>query len=112
MLANQLIVPVATAGQAGKQAAGKDLSALTCPELRALCKQQKLMTKGKKAELLVRLGSESCTPAKQPPDPSTVKCDSDLCEFTATTKKAMFEHMTQERHHDGPRGLPPGFQWS
>jgi hypothetical protein len=101
--------PTAPASQAGKPAAGEDLSALTCPQLRELCKQQNLGHKGKKVELLVRLGSESATPAKQPPDTSTVKCDTARCRFTATSKKAMFDHMTKERHHDAPRGMPPGY---
>jgi hypothetical protein len=57
LLTDQLIAPVATAGQAAKPAADEDLSALTCLELRALCKEQKLPVKGNKAALLERLGA-------------------------------------------------------
>jgi hypothetical protein len=36
--------------------AGEDLSSLRCPELRALCKERQLLSSGKKAVLLERLG--------------------------------------------------------
>jgi hypothetical protein len=56
-LADQLFPPAAAAGQAAEAAAGEDLSALTVPKLRALCKQQRLPHTGNKPELLVRLGN-------------------------------------------------------
>ena len=55
--------PAATAG------AAVSLASLKVPELKARCKALNLPHSGVKAVLLARLGSETGTPARQPPDP-------------------------------------------